>query len=147
MLNQVNPRAWLQVDGGELMSIDPKLLSALHNGILHEEEGMETQESGFGNHWGFHVLDEDMSILIFEAEKEGVVSTKHSRVLLHPLHGILMFLLEAVSEESSNFQSGEQATVSLALGLVDFPLPTTALRADDALGLLVFQCFRKRKFR
>ena len=138
--NQGKEALGLEVDGGELMSIDPKLLSALHNGILHEEEGMETQESGFGNHWGFHVLDEDMSILIFEAEKEGVVSTKHSRVLLHPLHGILMFLLEAVShlpvrEESSNFQSGEQATISLALGL-EVLLPPVAVDNLVAIGQL-----------
>ena len=128
--NQSQEALGLEVDGGELMSIDPKLLSGLDNCILHEEEGMEAKEPGFGNHWGLHVLDEDMSILIFEAEEEGVVSTEHSRVFLHPLHGIFMLLLEAVSnlpvrEESPNLQGGENSTISLALGLKVLLPPVT----------------------
>ena len=106
------------VDGGDLVSIQSKASSVLHNGILHQEERKETSQPGSGNKRGLHAVEKHIGVLVLEAQVEGIVCIgKSSTVGLHPIHCISMLILETFSklpfrQVGSNVNGPESASIS-----------------------------------
>jgi len=114
--NKTEIGLWLDVDGGNLLPIETIVACLLTDGILQEEERLKATEPGFGNKLSFHVPDEDMDILLLEAEVEARGILKDRSMRSHPLHGISVRVQEGlgnspVRKESSHIQSDEVSSL------------------------------------
>ena len=111
--NQCKVALGLDVDGCDLCSIDSKLVSLLNDGILHEEEWLESCKSGFGNQFTLHVAKEDCGMILLQTGEESGLVSQHSCISGHPLHGILVLVFEhigncPIGDEGSQFQCLEK---------------------------------------
>ena len=71
----------VDIDGGDVMSMQSKMISFLNNGIFEEEEWLKSSKPGFGNQFWGHTIEKHSGIFLFDAQVESLFVGKYSSIL------------------------------------------------------------------